>query len=86
MPTFKTHLTVLEESAKRFSSLPAFKVPLIDPNTQEILQWDSVSYSQFLADVEHFAKYWTSILSDRGVAPRSVVGVWYVLFAATCIP
>ncbi|CAL1695357.1 unnamed protein product [Somion occarium] len=76
MPHFKTHLTVLEQSASLYASSPAFKVPRLNPETQEILEWHSISYSQFLADVELFAKFWTQRFSADGVPPRSVVGVW----------
>lgn len=76
MPTFKTHLTALEESASLYPSRPAFRVPHLRPQSQEIQEWQEITYSQFLADVEHFAKFWTQRLTADGVPPRSVVGVW----------
>ncbi|KAH8102493.1 acetyl-CoA synthetase-like protein [Cristinia sonorae] len=76
MSYYKTHLNVLEQSALRFASSPAFKIPHLDADSHEILQWEDISYSQFLSDVEHFAKYWLQRLTSSGVASRSVVGIW----------
>ena len=76
MPRFETHLTALEHSTSLYPSRPAFRVPHLHPQTQEILEWQEISYTQFLADVEHFAKYWTQRLTADGVPHRSVVGVW----------
>ncbi|KAI0788601.1 hypothetical protein C8Q75DRAFT_793755 [Abortiporus biennis] len=76
MPHFNSHLTVLEQSAARYPTAPAFYVPLVDNSTQEISEWQPISYTQFLADVEHVAKYWTTVLSNDGVLPGSVVGLW----------
>ena len=78
MSCYKTQLTVLEESAARYGAAPAFKVPRIDPDSQEILQWEDISYSQFLLDVEHSARYWSRQFAADGVAPRSTVGIWFV--------
>lgn len=78
MSCYKTQLTVLEESAARFGTAPAFKVPLIDSQSKEILRWENISYSQFLSDVEHSARYWSQRLAADGIASRSTVGVWLV--------
>lgn len=78
MPSYRTHITVLQEVASQHPSLPAFRVPQYDPQTHRILEWHTVTYSRFAADVELFAKYWTKKLSADGVLPRSVVGVWCV--------
>lgn len=78
MPSYNTHLTALENCAIQFAQSPAFRVPLIDPDTKHILRWQTITYSQFNADVKHFARYWTSKLSEAGVPSRSVVGLWYV--------
>ncbi|TRM65683.1 hypothetical protein BD626DRAFT_485538 [Schizophyllum amplum] len=57
-----THLSVLESSASRYAI--------------EVIEWQSITYSQFAHDVEHFAKYWTRTLRVSGVPQRSTIGMW----------
>ncbi|KAI0080254.1 acetyl-CoA synthetase-like protein [Panus rudis PR-1116 ss-1] len=76
MPFFRTHLTALEESAALYPTSPAFRVPEVNPVSQEIVEWHAITYQQFLADVEHTARYWTDKLNANEVPPRSVVGLW----------
>ena len=75
---YRTHLTVLEQTAARCPHAPAFRVPKVDPANDTVLEWNAVTYRQFWQDVETFARYWTHRLRADGVAPRSVVGLWYV--------
>lgn len=78
MRSFRTHLTVVDESAALYSNVPAFRIPQFDSNdTCTIREWKVVTYQQFQRDVEHFAKYWAAILEEQGIPQRSVVGVWY---------
>ncbi|OCH95760.1 acetyl-CoA synthetase-like protein [Obba rivulosa] len=74
--TYRTHLTVLQEVASLHPTATAFRVPQLEPTTQRILEWDAISFAQFHSDVEHFARYWGALLQARGIALRSVVGVW----------
>lgn len=77
--SYRTPLTVLEASASKFSSYPAFKVPgAVDSDTGCVQEWFSISYAQFKQDVELHAKFWSRTLSTDGLAPRSVVALWYV--------
>ncbi|TFK89636.1 acetyl-CoA synthetase-like protein [Polyporus arcularius HHB13444] len=76
MVSYRTHLTVLEQTAARYPLSPAFRVPRVDPVTQAILDWDVVTYGQFWQDVERFARYWTEKLTADGVVTRSIVGLW----------
>ncbi|PIL31634.1 hypothetical protein GSI_06336 [Ganoderma sinense ZZ0214-1] len=76
MASYRTHLTVLEQSAARYPDSPVFRTPRTDPNTNKILEWDIVTYSQFWQDVERFARHWTRELTACGVRTRSVVGLW----------
>ncbi|KAH9947492.1 acetyl-CoA synthetase-like protein [Amylocystis lapponica] len=76
MEYFSTHLTVLAETASRFPSSPVFRVPLLNESTNNVREWQSITYSQFHADVELFAKYWARILKADGLSQRSVVGLW----------
>ncbi|KAL0951048.1 hypothetical protein HGRIS_007788 [Hohenbuehelia grisea] len=71
-----SHLTVLEQSAVRYASSPVFKVPRLDLSTKQVLSWESITYSQFQSDVERFARYWSRVLRQDGIPPRSVVGIW----------
>ncbi|KAI0756679.1 acetyl-CoA synthetase-like protein [Daedaleopsis nitida] len=76
MPSFRTHLTVLEQTASRCPDAAVFRVPRLQPDSEEVLEWDVVTYSQFWQDVERFARHWTAKLTADGVASRSVVGLW----------
>ena len=78
MPTFQSHLSVLESSVKLYPTLPAFRLPVVDQETSRISEWTTVTYAQFHKDVEIYARYWTSLLSAAGVTPGSVIGLWYV--------
>ena len=53
-------------------------MPVVDKETSQISEWGTVTYAQFHQDVELYARYWTSALSAKGVAPGSVIGLWYV--------
>jgi hypothetical protein len=77
-PTFQSHLTVLDSSARSFPTRPAFRTPVVNKETSQITEWSTVTYSQFFQDVELYARYWTSVLSADGITPGSVVGLWYV--------
>lgn len=77
MQPYRTHLTVVDESASLYSSTPAFRVPQLDTRNGSVQHWRVITYKQFQRDVEHFAKYWAATLEARGVSQRSVVGVWY---------
>ncbi|KAL1665529.1 hypothetical protein GGF50DRAFT_52504 [Schizophyllum commune] len=79
----RTHLSVLESSASRFANRPAFKVPRVDSSTQEVVEWTSITYAQFLHDVEHFAKYWSRTLHRDGIPQRSIIGMWIGGFTYT---
>ncbi|KAH9937149.1 acetyl-CoA synthetase-like protein [Fomitopsis serialis] len=76
MPSFPTHLTVLQAAATLHPTADAFRVPEVEPDTGSIRCWPTITYSQFLGDVEHFAAYWTKTLTAEGVRPPSVVGIW----------
>ena len=77
--SYKTHLTVLQHSAAVYSSSPAFLLPRLDTNDSNVIvAWDSISYQQFLLDVERSARHWSHTLTAHGVPRRSVVGLWSV--------
>jgi acyl-CoA synthetase (AMP-forming)/AMP-acid ligase II len=78
MSSFKTHLTILETSASKHPSTAAFKLPRLDPRTGRVQEWTTITYRQYLQDVELFAKYWAHTLQGLNIPQRSVVGVWYV--------
>jgi acyl-CoA synthetase (AMP-forming)/AMP-acid ligase II len=75
----RSHLTVLEASAAKYSSLPAFRTPIVDPQTNTITEWRAITYSQFHLDVERVARHWLRRLQAQGLPHRSVVGMWYVV-------
>ncbi|KZT30502.1 acetyl-CoA synthetase-like protein [Neolentinus lepideus HHB14362 ss-1] len=71
----RSHLSILETSASIYASSPAFRIPVID-STGAVSQWTSITYLQFLRDLERFAGYWRSVLRSSGIPPKSVVGLW----------
>ena len=76
MSPYRTHITVLQQVASQYPDAPAFKIPQYAPNTQEIVQWHTVTYRRFFADVELFARYWAQKFTADGIPSRSVIGVW----------
>lgn len=76
---FKTHLTVVESSAAAYPNQPAFRTPLVDPDTNQITRWLAITYQQFHEDVLASARYWSHTLTSDNIAPRSVIGIWQVL-------
>ncbi|TFK57163.1 acetyl-CoA synthetase-like protein [Heliocybe sulcata] len=75
MPAYRSHLSLLETAASHYASSPVFRIPLID-STGAVSQWTSITYLQFLRDVERFARYWSRTLRSNGIPSKSVVGLW----------
>ncbi|KAK7062155.1 acetyl-CoA synthetase-like protein [Favolaschia claudopus] len=71
----RTHLTILETSARRAPSAIAFKVPESDVSGS-ISRWRDITYSQFLSDVELTASHWSRVFLREGIPERSVIGLW----------
>lgn len=72
----RTHLTVLDQAARSHPDLPVFRVPEVASGSEEVEGWSTITYARFHADVEKYAKYWTRVLAEDGLAPRSVVALW----------
>ena len=72
----RTHLTVLNQAALSFPSHPVFKVPQLASGSDEVAEWSTITYSRFHSDVEKYAKYWTRVLAEDGLEPRSTVALW----------
>lgn len=73
-----SHLSVLESSSIKYASATLFRTPKLD-STGRVEEWRSISYKQFLHDVELFARYWTRVFDQDQLPKRSVVGMWYVI-------
>ncbi|KAJ7098761.1 hypothetical protein B0H15DRAFT_589562 [Mycena belliarum] len=71
----RTHLTVVEESARRSPSSVAFKIPQSDGSQSKPI-WRDITYQQFLRDVESTASHWSRIFRQARIPERSVVGLW----------
>ncbi|KAJ6616294.1 hypothetical protein B0H10DRAFT_1799807 [Mycena sp. CBHHK59/15] len=71
----RTHISVLETSAARSPSAVAFKIPVLDDPEQEP-NWRSITYQQFLRDVEVIAAHISRNFRKAGIPERSVVGLW----------
>jgi hypothetical protein len=76
----KSHLSVLQASASRFASFPAFYVLRTLSESGDVASWEPISYKQFLLDVELFARHWAHVLKLDGIPQRSVIGMWSVNF------
>lgn len=72
----RTHLSVLDQAALSFPSHPVFKVPRLTPGSEDVAEWSTITYSQFHSDVDKYAKYWSRILAEDGLVPRSTVALW----------
>ncbi|OCH95765.1 acetyl-CoA synthetase-like protein [Obba rivulosa] len=72
----KTHLTVLQDKAALYPSAPAFLVPELSSESDKVQAWTPITYSQFLADVELAARYWTATLAGLGLPRHAVIGLW----------
>lgn len=74
-----SHLSVLYESASQFASETAFLIPHERNGEQtQDFSWDTVTYEQFLNDVERYALLWRRVLLSRDISAGSVVGLWNV--------
>ncbi|KAJ7246557.1 hypothetical protein B0H12DRAFT_1021137 [Mycena haematopus] len=71
----RSHITVLETSARRAPSATAFKIPQCDASSTTPL-WRDITYQQFLLDVELTASHWSRIFRREGIPERSVIGLW----------
>nr|GAT48376.1 acetyl-CoA synthetase-like protein [Mycena chlorophos] len=72
----RTHLTVLQETARRAATSIAFKLPRAESQSSHVQHWDSITYQRFLLDIEIYARHWLSTLSKAGVPTGSVVSLW----------
>ncbi|KAF9044691.1 hypothetical protein BDP27DRAFT_1346740 [Rhodocollybia butyracea] len=79
-----SHLTNLEDAVSRFPSRAAFKIPNVNPQTDEIEDWTDITFHQFSLDIEHLARYWYHVLREtneipqRSVIALSIVGYKYL--------
>lgn len=80
MPSYRTHLTVLQSTADRLPNTPVFRLPSLSRSTGLVDSWVPVTYKQFLDDVELMSKFWAKTLHSRRIPRESVVGLWYVSF------
>lgn len=76
MATYKTHISILEQSASDYPTRPVFRVPLVAPGSEKVEEWKVVTYTEFNQGVKRYAKHWSRVLSADGLPPRSVVGLW----------
>lgn len=74
--SFKTPLTVLENSAATHRTTPVFRLPSVVAESGAVEEWQTITYEQFRSDVERFARYWLSTLNARHVDAEAVVGIW----------
>ncbi|KAF5008963.1 hypothetical protein FDECE_4784 [Fusarium decemcellulare] len=73
MATFRTHLTELQASAKKYPSLPLLKIP---QQGSSKTTWKDISFPTFQKHVELSARYWKDKFSKIGAKEKAVVGLW----------
>ncbi|EEB86748.1 hypothetical protein MPER_16179, partial [Moniliophthora perniciosa FA553] len=66
-----TTRAVLEASAARYPTSPVFKKPVLDSRTNELVDWQSITYKQFHEDVLIYARYWAKVLRRDGIPHKS---------------
>ncbi|KIK68961.1 hypothetical protein GYMLUDRAFT_152439, partial [Collybiopsis luxurians FD-317 M1] len=72
----RNQLTDVVEAASKHSSRVAFKIPHVNEKTNEIENWQEITYYQYLLVIEQFASYWFHVLNDEaGIPQRSVIAV-----------
>lgn len=71
----KSTLHILADSASESPNAPAFKVPIIDLETDQIAEWKAITYSEFELDVLRLAEEWLRVLLRDGIYPGSVVAL-----------
>ncbi|KAF8626662.1 hypothetical protein AX15_004753 [Amanita polypyramis BW_CC] len=79
------HLALLYSTAQQVGSATAFRVPVLEPGSKKLKSWGTITYEQFLRDVELAAKYWSSIFRRDGIPKDSVIGLWLWGFSYTDI-
>ncbi|KAL4247914.1 hypothetical protein ABKN59_006785 [Abortiporus biennis] len=69
----RTHITILNEGASHYPSNPAFKLPRLDARSGRVADWIAVTYSQFVQDVDLYAKH---LLDTLNLQAGTTVAVW----------
>jgi hypothetical protein len=72
----RSQLTVLETSASLYPTKCAFRIPCVDVESGQVIQWRPVTYRQVQNNVELSARYWAQRLNADGLLRGSVVGLW----------
>ncbi|KAG7089961.1 hypothetical protein E1B28_011586 [Marasmius oreades] len=70
-----TPLCLLANTASEKPNALAFKVPIIDPETDQIADWKSITYSEFASDVLRLAAEWLRVLLRDGIPQGSVIAI-----------
>lgn len=74
-PPLKTHINELIEVAAKYPDSPAMKVPQFSADGV-FTGYETLSYTEFLRDVENSSRYWANELSKYGLKQGDVVGLW----------
>ncbi|KAF9262375.1 acetyl-CoA synthetase-like protein [Marasmius fiardii PR-910] len=70
-----TPLHLLANAASETPDAPAFKIPIIDCETDQIAEWKSITYSKFALDVSRLAEQWLRVFLKDGILPGSVIAI-----------
>ncbi|KAJ3542688.1 hypothetical protein NM208_g3956 [Fusarium decemcellulare] len=74
MTTFRTQLSELQASAKKYPSLPLLKIP---QQGSSKTTWKDISFPTFQKHVELSARYWKDKFSKIGAKEKAIVGLWF---------
>lgn len=76
MKYFKTPVSVLQDSATTYPTLPAVRLPQQTQDGSATTSWKDITFAQLQSDVDLSARYWTAELLRQGCTEGSVVGLW----------
>ncbi|KAL0572811.1 hypothetical protein V5O48_009156 [Marasmius crinis-equi] len=71
----QTPLTVLYDTVSKKPDALAFKIPVVDPKTSEVVEWKGITYAEFASDVNRFAGYWDRTFEKDGIQKGAVVAL-----------
>ncbi len=75
MAALRNTFTVLNDASKEVGTAPAVRFSV--PTTSGGHDFQDISYSELVTDIETLARYWKETLSKNGIAGRAVIGLWY---------
>ena len=73
----RTYLNIVADSAALYPTRAVFKIPTVPADHIELHAWKDVTYTQFVEDIELYAKFWGHKLTSGGIPAGEIIGLWY---------